>query len=283
MTKDATRVWVDGRLLAPDEPALSALDHGVTVGDGAFETAKLDRGRVFAATRHVRRLDRTLAGLGLAAADHEHLQRGVEAVLEAGEPIEFGRLRYTVTGGLGPLGSDRLDSSLTYIVTAGAQPRPPASAAVAVVPWVRNERAATAGLKTTSYAENVIALAYAQERGAIEAIFGNTRGELCEATGSNVFVVTGGVLRTPPLTSGCLAGITRQLVLEWCREDGIEACEQALPLSVLGEAEEVFITSSTKDVLPIGRVDDRELAVPGPVTRRVAQLFGRLCTERIDP
>ena len=90
-----------------DEPAIAALDHGVTVGDGAFETAKVDRGQVFAATRHARRLDRTLAGLGLPPADHDHIAEGIKAVLEAGDPIEFGRLRYSVTGGAGPLGSDR--------------------------------------------------------------------------------------------------------------------------------------------------------------------------------
>ena len=85
-------------------------------------------------------------------------------------------------------------------MTAGEQARPPASAAVVVVPWTRNERAATAGLKTTSYADNVVALAYAKERGAVEAIFANTRGELCEGTGSNIFVVVDGVLVTPPST-----------------------------------------------------------------------------------
>ena len=151
-----------------------------------------------------------------------------------GEPIEFGRLRFTVTGGRGPLGSDRHDSDLTHIVTAVPHARPEAHGAVVTVPWVRNERAATAGLKTTSYADNVIALARAKEQGALEAIFGNTRGELCEATGSNVFVVVDGVVRTPPLDSGCLAGITRELVLEWCAADGVEVVEEALPLDVLG-------------------------------------------------
>lgn len=283
MANDAVRVWVNGRLLAADEPAVGALDHGVTVGDGAFETAKIDRARVFAATRHARRLDRTLAGLGLPPAGHAYLQDGIDAVLSAGDPIEFGRLRYTVTGGAGPLGSDRLDSPLTYIVSAAAQPRPPDSAAITVVPWVRNERSATAGLKTTSYAENVIALAYAQERGSIEAIFGNTRGELCEATGSNVFVVVDGVLRTPSLDSGCLAGITRELVAEWCREEGVEVREEALPLEILRSAEEVFITSSTKDVLAIHQVDERLLAAPGPVTGKASEIFVRLAAERFDP
>lgn len=279
---DKPRVWVNGRLTAPDEPAIAALDHGVSVGDGAFETAKVDHGRVFAATRHARRLDRTLAGLGLPPADHDYIAEGVEAVLSAGPEIEFGRLRYSVTGGPGPLGSDRDDSPLTYIVTAAEQPRPPASASVAVVPWVRNERSAVAGLKTTSYAENVVALAYAKERGAIEAVFGNTRGELCECTGSNVFVVVDGVVLTPPLESGCLAGITREVTIEWCREDGMDVREQTLPLEVLREADEVFITSSTKDVLPIHGVDDRRLE-PGPVTTRAAEVFARFSAERMDP
>jgi branched-chain amino acid aminotransferase len=282
MSTEQPRVWVNGRLTAVDEPAIAALDHGVTVGDGAFETAKIDRGQVFAATRHARRLDRTLAGLGLPAADHDFIAEGVKAVLAAGSPIDFGRLRYSVTGGAGPLGSDRDDSPLTYIVTAAPQPRPPASASVAVVPWVRNERSAVAGLKTTSYAENVVALAYAKERGAIEAVFGNTRGELCECTGSNVFVVVDGVVLTPPLESGCLAGITREVTIEWCREDGMEVREETLPLEVLREADEVFITSSTKDVLAVHGVDDRSLA-PGPVTGRAAAVFARWSRERLDP
>ncbi len=283
MSGGDVRVWVNGRLTGVDEPSIAALDHGVTVGDGAFETAKVAQGQVFAATRHARRLDRTLAGLGLPAADHDYIAEGIKAVLGAGEPIDFGRLRYSVTGGAGPLGSDRDESPLTYIVTAGAQPRPPATAAVSVVPWVRNERSAVAGLKTTSYAENVVALAYAKERGAIEAIFANTRGELCEGTGTNVFVVVDGVIRTPPLESGCLAGITREVAIEWCREEGMEVREETLALEVLREADEVFITSSTKDVLSIHAVDDHAVPAPGPLTARAAEVFARLSAERLDP
>ncbi|MGE9808097.1 aminotransferase class IV [Janibacter sp. G1551] len=277
------RVWVDGRLVGEGDPVIGALDHGVTVGDGAFETAKIDHGRIFAGRRHLARLDRTMAGLGLTAPDHDRIAEGVEAVLAAGEEIEFGRLRYTVTGGAGPLGSDRDDSPLTYIVTAAAFPRPPESASVHIVEWTRNERSAVAGLKTTSYAENVVALAAAKERGAIEAIFGNNRGELCEATGSNVFLVRDGAILTPPLESGCLAGITRELVIEWSREAGLEVREETVPLEALREADEVFITSSTKDVLPIHAVDDVEFGAPGPVTKAAAAAFARFAAERLDP
>ncbi len=282
MSEDV-RLWVGGRLVAKDEPALAALDHGITVGDGAFETCKIVDGEVFAADRHLARLDRTLAGLGLEPADHARIQEGVEAVLSAGEPIGFGRLRYTVTGGAGPLGSDRLQQGLTYIVAATEVPPYPETVAVATVPWTRNERAATAGLKTTSYADNVIALARAKTKGATEAVFGNTRGELCEATGSNIFVVVDGVVLTPALECGPLAGITRELTIEWARDAGIEVREEALPMDVLESADEAFLTGTTRDVHPIERIDERQLAAPGPVTARVRAVFAERSRQNVNP
>ena len=160
----------------------------------------------------------------------------------------------------------------------------PATVDVVTVPWTRNERGAVAGLKTTSYAENVRALAYAQERGGGEAIFLNTRGELCEATGSNVFVVHESVVRTPPGRAGCLLGVTRALVLELCAEHGVPAEEAVLAPAALGEADEAFVTSSTREVQPIARVDGRALpAAPGPTTEKIAGLFGELTARDPDP
>lgn len=279
---DEIRVWVNGARVGHRTASISALDHGVTVGDGVFETCRLLDGVPFALTRHAARLDRSMAGLGLPPADHGVIDAGIESVL-SGDPIAFGRLRYTVTGGAGPLGSDRDASPLTYIVSAGSQPANPATAKVAVVPWTRNERSATAGLKTTSYAENVVALAFAQERGAVEALFANTAGNLCECTGSNVFVVVDGEILTPDLASGPLAGVTRELVIQWCQQDGLTVRAEPMPMSILERAEEVFITSSTKDVLPVHAIDDRSIAAPGPVTARAAEIFSRLSRERLDP
>ena len=275
------RVWVNGARVDPAAPSIAALDHGVTVGDGVFETCKVLDGVPFALERHARRLDRSLAGLGLPAADHAVIDAGIKAVL-AGEPIAFGRLRYSVTGGAGPLGSDRSASPLTYIVTAGSQPPNPGTGKLVVVPWTRNERSATAGLKTTSYAENVVALAFAKERGGVEALFANSVGNLCECTGSNVFVVVDGEILTPDLASGPLAGVTRELVIEWCREEGFTVRTEPLPMSILGQAAEVFITSSTKDVLGVHAIDD-QLVAAGPVTARAAEIFARLSAERLDP
>ena len=280
---NTVRIWVNGQIVGADEPALAALDHGITVGDGAFETCKIVDGEVFAADRHFARMDRTLAGLGLQPADRSQLQQGIEAVLAAGEPIEFGRLRYTITGGPGPLGSDRGDAGMSYIVTASPAARMAATTAVATVPWTRNERAATAGLKTTSYAENVIALAHAKGKGGTEAIFANTRDELCEGTGSNIFVVVDGTVRTPPLESGCLAGITRELTIEFAREAGIEVVEEALPFSILETADEAFLTSSTRDVQPIHAIDGRGLSAPGPLTERLQEAFTRGSAASMNP
>ena len=281
MTGSLPRVWVGGDLVDPTGPSISALDHAVTVGDGVFETAKIDRGQPFALSRHHARLQRSAAGLGLPPVDLAFVAKGIDAVLE-GEPIDFGRLRYSVTGGVGPLGSDRGEADLTYVVLAGPQARPPASGALTVVPWTRNERSPVAGLKTTSYAENVVGLARAKQVGAIEAVFGNTRGELCECTGSNVFVVLDGEVLTPPADSGLLAGITRELVLEWAVDAGVTIRETPLPLGILDTADEVFITSSTKDVLPIHAVDDRQLPV-GPVTTRLRDVFRTRAEQDLDP
>ncbi len=266
-------VWVDGQIVDAEVPSVRALDHGMTVGDGAFETCKIVRGEAFALTRHLRRLGRTLSGLGLPAVDEGGVRDGIGTVLAAGDPIGFGRVRITVTGGVGPLGSDRNDSPATIIIAATPSAAHSPSAAVVTVPWVRNERAATAGLKTTSYAENVIAITHARSRGAEEALLANTRDELCEGTASNVFVVTDGVLRTPPLDSGCLAGITRELTIEWCRAAGLDVVEETMPFEVLRSADEVIITNSSRDVQGVHLVDDRQLTAPGPVTSRAIDIW----------
>lgn len=278
----AARLWVNGRLVSPQEPALSALDHGLTVGDGVFETLKVVDGKPFALTRHLRRLATSAAGLGLVPPDVAAVHEGMDAVL-SGDPIAFGRLRITLTAGPGPLGSDRGDIAPTYLVVAAPVARPEPSTAVSVVPWTRNERSAVAGLKTTSYAENVVALAYARTHGASEAVFTNTRGQLCEGTGSNVFVALDGRLVTPPLSSGCLAGITRELLLDWAIADGLEIVEAELGLDDLRSASEVLLTSTTRDVQPVHQVDDRRLEAPGPLGVRAAELFVQRAGEQLDP
>ncbi|UAL31252.1 aminodeoxychorismate lyase [Nocardioides rotundus] len=272
------RAWVNGRLLeAADEPALTISDHGFTVGDGVFEAIKVVDGEPFALTRHLARLQRSAAGLGLPEPDLDVVRRGVAAVLDD-QDLPLGRIRITFTGGPAPLGSGRGDADPTLVVAADPIDPAPETTAVATVPWPRNERGALAGLKTTSYAENVIALAHAQRAGATEAVFANLQGNLCEGTGSNVFYVVDGELRTPTLASGCLAGVTRALILDWY--GGREVDE---PIEVLQEATEVFLASTTRDVQGVHRWDDRDLAAPGPVTREAMAVWREREAENLDP
>lgn len=164
-------------------------------------------------------------------------------------------------------------------MAVGETTRRPDTTAVITVPWTRNERGALTGLKTTSYAENVVALARAREQGASEALFANTVGDLCEGTGSNVFVVLDGQLHTPPVSSGALAGITRALTVEWTG-----AHETRLPFDALDRADEIFVTSSLRDVQAVHRVDGRGLpGAPGPVTAKAMRVFDERAAADLDP
>lgn len=270
-------IWLDGEVLDPGDAVVPVFDHGLTVGDGAFETLRTERGVPFAMRRHLDRLRRSLERLGIPLeVDDDVLREAMCAVADSwGVPA---RVRLTVTAGNGPLGSGRDDGPSTVFVAGSAFEARGETEAVVTVPWRRNEFSAIAGVKSTSYAENVVALQRARDAGAGEALLANTAGELCEGTGSNVFVVLDGEVVTPPLSSGCLAGVTREILL-----DHVTVAEQPLPFDVLDTADEVFLTSSTRDVMGVHRVDDRALDAPGPVTRRMAEVFATVVAGDLDP
>jgi branched-chain amino acid aminotransferase len=271
--------WLDGQLVPTGQPALRVDDHGFIAGDGVFETMKVVDGRPFALTRHLRRLQRSAAGLDLPV-DLDAVHAGIDAVL-AGSPRGLARLRVTVSAGPAPLSSERGQLPPTVLVAVSPAEPPAPVADVVVVPFTRNERSAVAGFKTTSYADNVMALRYAQARRGTEAVLANTRGELCEGTGSNVFVARQGRLVTPPLSSGCLAGVTRELLIEWLGD----VLELPLPVAALFDCDEVFLASSLRDVQPVRSVDGQPVAEgrPGPLTMRAAEVFAKHAAANPDP
>ena len=238
--------WANGRLVGPNEASIAACDHAVVVGDAVFETMKVVDGTPFTLTRHLRRLTRSASGLGLAEIDEARIRSAIDEVLEA-DP-NAGLLRITWSSGPGPLSSARGSGKGTLIVATSPVNNWPTAERVHVVDWRRNEHGALAGLKTTSYAENTLALAVAKRAGCTEAIFRNVAGNLCEGTGTNLFLVIDGVPTTPPLSSGCLAGVTRDLVLE-ILVDEVEVRD--LALEELLVSDEAFLTSATRDVSPI--------------------------------
>lgn len=279
VTATAPVFWVNGSIVADGVGVLRPDDHAL-VGDGAFEAIKMIDGRPFALTRHLRRLHHSAGALGIAV-DDGLVRAGIDALSDA-EPVRAYNcwVRITVTGGSAPMGTGGVGAHPTVVVAVAPMAPWGPTCDVAIVEWTRNDTGATAGLKTISYAENVIALRAAHGRGADEAIFANTRGNLCEGTGSNVFVVVDGKLVTPPLSSGCLAGVTRELLLEHCSD----VVEGDLPITAMARASEAFLTSTSRDVHPIATVDGRRLpTAPGPLTRKAMATFTDIVAASTDP
>ena len=288
------KFWVDGGLVDAGSAAVTVLDHGFTVGDGVFETLKVvsdpAEGPVpFALDRHVARLQRSAEGMGIDGLDPMQARAAMLAVCAANPELAGGgRVRLTLTSGPGPLGSDRSPGGPTLVVVGSAAAGWPTSTALALSPWPRNERSPLTGLKSTSYAENVLALARAKSHGAGEALLANLAGDVCEGTGSNTFFVFDGTVTTPPLSSGCLAGITRELVLEWCAAAGVATEERRVGIDEITLADEVFITSSTRDVHPVHTTYD-DAGTPlwtgneRPMTTQVATIFAAREKEQWNP
>jgi branched-chain amino acid aminotransferase len=259
------QAWVNGHIVTdPDAPAVTVTDRGFTVGAGVFETLKVLDGTPFALTRHLARLNHGAAVLGIDSPDDALVRRGVAEVLAA-EPHQQGRLRITWTG-------------TTLAITSAAFASYSPTTAIVTSPWPRNERSPLAAIKCTAFAENTLSTAYAAGNDAGEAVLANLKGDLCEGAGSNVFYVLGGELRTPTLESGCLPGVTRQLILEWFGAREVDA-----PLGVLNEADEVFLASSTRDVQGVHAIDGRTLTAPGPITTQVAKVWAEQKAQSLDP
>lgn len=294
MTAVVSVLWAGGRLRDPREPVVAGTDPGYATGLGLFETCAVVGGRAFALTRHLRRLAASAAALELPAVPDDDVREAVAAVLAASGP-EVGRLRITVTPGApggpgsgGPAPARPAAPAPVLVVTAGpAPPRGPAH--VVRSAWVRNERSPLAGHKSTSYAADVLALSAATRAGGNEALLANTRGALCEGATSNVLVERGGELLTPALSSGCLPGVTRALVLAWAAEAGLpvrEATADELPWSVVEDARAgaagLALAGSLRGVVGVVVVEGTRVAV-GPLTAEVARLFRARAADDRDP
>ncbi len=269
--------WVNGRLVDTSETPIASNDHAVVVGDSVFETMKVIDGTAFALSRHLQRLRHSSDGMAMNPPNEKQTREAVKAVLNA-DP-RAGKLRITWSSGVGPLSSVRGEGPGTLIVATETVPVWPLAETIHIIPWRRNEYSAIAGLKTTSYAENVRALLAAQELGCSEALFLNTAGHICEGTSTNIFLVLGHELVTPPLSSGCLSGITRQLLLE-----EMDVIQRPIDPTEITNASEAFLTSSLRDISPIERIDDFLLTpTPGPITAQAKNAFAYLCEKTLDP
>jgi branched-chain amino acid aminotransferase len=272
-------VWLNDSLVNSEDAQVSVFDHGFTVGDGVFETLQVKAGEAFALSRHLKRLNNSASLLGVSIPDTKFLKSAISEVLKANNELaQTGRLRITVTSGDGPLGSDRNSDNPTLVVAISKLPNWASSAKIATVKMPRNHLSPLAGAKTTSYAENVLALSQAKAQGADEALLPNVAGNICEGTGSNFFAVIDNQVFTPPLTAGCLGGITRELVCEW-----FDCIEQDLPFEALTQISAAFLTSTTRDVQPISQIDQNQLEVDHKLVKQIQSEFLINMKKNIDP
>lgn len=280
-------MWVhlNGRLVAEEEARISVFDRGLLFGDGIFETMRAVAGRVFRLERHVRRLERSAGSIGLDLPwRSDRIASLIDALLESNRLSEA-RIRLTVTRGLGRPGDFvGTDSPPTVIVTAAPfQPLPARDhvegVAVSIVGRCAIPHASIdASIKSISRLASVLARREARGKGAHEAILLDGAGCVTEGTASNIFLVEGGALITPPAPEGSLPGITREAILELARESGRTAREEPVPSGRLHAAEEIFLTNTSWEVLPVTRIDGRAVSGgrPGPATSALLDLYRSL-------
>jgi branched-chain amino acid aminotransferase len=282
-------VSLNGHLVQADTPLISPFDRGFTVGDGLFETMKVTDGTVWYLSHHLDRLAYGAARLKIVVPpelpqwiDDVVRQAGLAGLTEHGLRITLTR-GVALTHGL----AENAGQEPTVVITAFEKPHVPATVyergiRVQTATARRNERAATVGIKTTSYMESILALRDATAAGYDDAIFLDTRGFVAEATTSNVFLFRNKVLTTPPYTCGVLPGITRAAVLDLAIQAGIPTAECEVTHRELLLSEEVFLTSSLRGIVPVSWVDQIPigLSVPGRRTRQMMERYEGV-TERV--
>ncbi len=273
---------VNGNVVPAEQARVSVLDNGFTFGDAVYETLRTYAGRPFHLDRHLERLRASAARLGFAApfGDEVFARRLDELLARSGNEESY--IRIILTRGEGDISYrfDRVKGPTLVMVVKPFEPPPErdySEGIPVVIASVRRNhpRALDPAIKSNNLLNNILAVREGQARGAAETILLNDLGEVAEGASSNVFVVKDGRAATPPLTAGILSGITRRVVLDLCRELGVPAREETLRVADLFAADEVFITSTTKEAAPVRTIDGKPVASgrPGPVHRRILQAY----------
>jgi branched-chain amino acid aminotransferase len=277
----SVRVYVNGAITDSGSAVISVFDRGFLYGDSVYEVLRTSGGRPVDLDRHLERLRRSAAGIEIGMPDAEELDRAIADTLDAAENPES-YVRIVVTRGAGPITLDIAaaeKSSLVLIIRPLVMPAAElyeSGATLAIVGVERTSRRAfDPAVKSGNYLNNIMALAEAKRAGAYEAIMCSPDGRVAEGSTSNLFVSRGGRLCTPALATGLLPGITRQRVLALARAAGMTTEEGDLLPDDVRAADEAFITSSIRGVMPVRAIDGRTIGdgAPGPATRRLMELY----------
>lgn len=275
-------VWINGKLVPSEQATVSVFDHGLLYGDGVFEGMRIYGGKVFRLEEHLERLYESARAICL------EMPIGIEELAEATNAtvaendLEDGYIRLLVTRGSGTLGLDpNRCSDPQVIIIADKITLYPAEfyekgLEIITSSVIRNHPAALSPrIKSLNYLNNILAKIEGLQAGCVEALMLNHKGEVAECTGDNIFVIKKGELLTPPLDAGILGGITRDVVLELAEQEAIPTLETALTKHDIYVADEVFLTGSAAEVVPVVKVDSRVIGdgVPGPITEKLRERF----------
>ncbi|MBX3414998.1 MAG: branched-chain-amino-acid transaminase [Pirellulales bacterium] len=279
------KIWINGKLYDKENAKISVYDHGLLYGDGVFEGLRSYSGRVFRLEAHLERLWNSAQAIWLEIPiSREELGQAVVETLRANN-IEDGYIRLVVTRGAGSLGLDpnRTSDPQVIIITDHIQLYPQElyerGLEIVSVSTLRNHPAALSPrIKSLNYLNNILAKIEGLQANCVEALMLNTRGEVAECTGDNIFLVRDGVLLTPPVDAGILEGITREAVMDLARQAGIEVRETALTKHDVYIADECFLTGTAAEVIPVVKVDSRRIGAgkPGPITCDLRERFHKL-------
>jgi branched-chain amino acid aminotransferase len=282
------QIFIAGKFVPQEDAKISVFDHGLLYGDGVFEGLRSYGGKVFRLQEHVKRLYESAQAIWLKIP----MSQGemCDAVNEAVRinKIGDGYIRLVVTRGAGTLGLDpnRCSNPQVVIIADTISLYPPElyekGLEIVTVSVQRMSPAALSPrIKSLNYLNNILAKIEGLQAGCIEALMLNHKGEVAECTGDNVFLVRDGVLMTPPLEAGILAGITRDAVIEIARGAGTDVREMPLTKHDVYIADECFLTGTAAEVVPVVKVDSRTIGTgkPGPMTRDLEKRFKKLTVE----
>lgn len=279
------KIYIDGTFYADNEAKISVFDHGLLYGDGVFEGIRFYNGRVFRLKEHLDRLYDSARAICLTVPlTQDEMTRAVLESIRQNQ-LRDGYIRLVVTRGVGDLGlNPKLCKKATVIIIAANITLYPAELyqkGLEVVTCATRRVSASAlspAVKSLNYLNNVMAKIEAMQAGAGEGLMLNDQGHVAECTGDNIFVIKNGAISTPPISAGALRGITRQVVIDIAAEFGMPVAQENMTRYELYIADEIFLTGTAAEVIPVVKLDSREIGDgrPGSLTARFIARFREL-------
>ena len=267
-------IFHNENLLSIEKVRLSPGQAGLICGWGIFTTVRISRGEAFAYERHWRRLEKDAAIIRLPMAyTGAKIRVNLHEVIRANKVVEGCARIYLVYNSVGCWQSHEQRPPVDLIIYSAGLPEYREIVRLGLRAHGRHAASPLAGVKTISWLNNVWSIAEGNKEGFDEVVMLNERGEVAECTSANIFAVKDGKIFTPPLSSGCLEGITRGILLEIAPEAGLSVVEQTLRPEDLYSAEEVFITSTNRSLISVGEIAGHSIPAPGPVCQRLLELF----------